>query len=250
MMNRNDPEWKTLSAWFVERFDYTFADPGLLCLALTHRSRAQDEPEGGARCAKEEEERSRHNERLEFLGDAVLDLAVSRLLFHRFPESPEGELSHWRAVLVNTGALGQLGREMGLGVHLRLGRGEVLSGGREKSSILGNSIEALLGAVFLDGGWPGVERVADRLFAARLDRFAAGGELKDFKTALQERLQGMGRHLPRYALLEVSGAPHERHFQVSCRVDEGVVGCGEGPSKRRAEQEAARHALELLEKKF
>ncbi|MBF0260908.1 MAG: ribonuclease III [Magnetococcales bacterium] len=248
-MNRDEFDPETLTAWFSEHFDYTFNDPGMLRLALTHRSVAQDDTlEPAPLGAPDEELPLRHNERLEFLGDAVLDLAVSRLLFHRFPDAPEGELSHWRAALVNTRALGQMGRELGLGSRLRLGRGEDLSGGRDKPSILGNSIEALFGAVFLDGGWPGAERMAAKVFAARMERFSPGGELKDFKTALQERLQGMARPLPRYALLGVSGPPHQRHFQVACRVDEGIVGRGDGPSKRRAEQEAARHAMELMER--
>ncbi|MBF0270810.1 MAG: ribonuclease III [Magnetococcales bacterium] len=235
-----------LHAWFDDRFDHTFADLSLLRLALTHRSVAQDEPEG-SRVAGDDEELPGHNERLEFLGDAVLDLAVSELLYHRFPDSPEGELSHWRASLVNTGALGAMGQELGLGARLRLGRGEALSGGREKPSILGNCIEAILGAVFLDGGWPAVERVAKRLFGPRMDRFSPGGECKDFKTALQERLQATGRPLPRYELVELSGAPHERLFRVDCRVEERIRGRGEGPSKRRAEQEAARAVMEIMD---
>ncbi|MBF0627896.1 MAG: ribonuclease III [Magnetococcales bacterium] len=231
-------------AWFGARFDYVFADPALLRQALTHRSVAQDEPDSETR------EAAGHNERLEFLGDAVLDLALSQLLYHRFPESPEGELSHWRAVLVNTGALGEVGRGLGLGDYLRLGRGEALSGGREKPSILGNSIEAILGAVFLDGGWSGVERIAARLFRERLEQFTPGGECKDFKTALQERLQAVGLPLPCYELVAFSGAAHERLFHVACRVDaeNGIIGRGAGPSKRRAEQEAARAVMDLMDR--
>ncbi|MBF0341399.1 MAG: ribonuclease III [Magnetococcales bacterium] len=233
-MDAPDPE-----VWFAERFDYFFADPGLLRQALTHRSVAQDDPAL--------ELHTGHNERLEFLGDAVLDLAVSRLLFHRFPDAPEGELSYWRASLVNTGALGLVGGEMGLGVLLRLGRGESLSGGREKPSILGNCIEAMLGAVFLDGGWSGVEQVAGRLFEGRLEQYGTNGEYKDFKTALQERLQGAGRPLPRYELTEATGAPHERTFRVVVRFEERVAGHGTGSSRRRAEQEAARAAMHILD---
>ncbi|MBF0190036.1 MAG: ribonuclease III [Magnetococcales bacterium] len=237
-----------MNAWFVAGFDHVFADLSLLRLALTHRSVAQDEPDGSRVLGDEDGLPGGHNERLEFLGDAVLDLAVSELLYHRFPDSPEGELSHWRASLVNTGALGAMGQELGLGARLRLGRGESLSGGREKPSILGNCIEAILGAVFLDGGWLAVERVAKRLFGARMDRFSPGGECKDFKTALQERLQATGRPLPRYELVELSGAPHERLFWVDCQVDEARIrGRGQGPSKRRAEQEAARAVMEIMD---
>ncbi|MBF0215288.1 MAG: ribonuclease III [Magnetococcales bacterium] len=237
-----------MQAWFRARFEYTFADPSLLCQALTHRSVAQDDPDGVPHLCGGEDI-SGHNERLEFLGDAVLDLAISQLLYHRFRESPEGELSHWRASLVNTGALGAMGLELGLGTWMRMGRGEAMSGGREKLSILGNCIEAILGAVFLDGGWSAVEQVAAGLFASRLDRFSPGGECKDFKTALQERLQALGRPLPRYALVDASGAPHERLFWVECRVDEVErIGRGAGPSKRRAEQEAARAAMEIMDR--
>ncbi|NGZ07519.1 MAG: ribonuclease III [Magnetococcales bacterium] len=236
------PVWQE---WFAERFDYRFQDPELLRCALTHRSVAQDDPEHPEPLRTEE-----HNERLEFLGDAVLDLAVSELLYHRHPHASEGDLSHWRALLVNTHALGSLGVELGVGAHVRLGRGEELSRGREKPSIVGNSMEALLGAVFLDGGWSGVTQVARCLFGERMERFAPGGERKDFKTALQERLQGMGRPLPRYLLVEMSGAAHERHFAVECQVTDEpeLAGRGTGSSKRRAEQEAARTLLTLLDR--
>ncbi|MBF0428640.1 MAG: ribonuclease III [Magnetococcales bacterium] len=229
--------------WSCQHLEYIFSDITLLRQALTHRSVAQDEPDE----ASEVMEVQPHNERLEFLGDAVLDLAVSVLLYHRFPQASEGEMSHWRSTFVSTNALSHLGRELELGSRLRLGRGEAMSGGRDKASILGNSLEAILGAVFLDGGWTGIMTVMERLFRDRLDQFAANGGSKDFKTVLQERLQGVGRPLPCYTLDAVSGDPHERRFSVGCRVNETITGRGNGNTKRRAEQEAAREALLFMD---
>ncbi len=244
-----DPQ--ELIQWSLSHLDYSFKDINLLQHALTHRSVAQDGLEGGVEGETpsfgEFAEPLQHNERLEFLGDAVLDLAISTLLYRRYPEAREGESTFWRASLVNTRALSLIGRELQLGDWLRLGRGEVMSGGREKSSILGNSLEAVLGAVFLDGGWVGVEAVVLRLFDSRLDRFSDNGWGKDFKTALQERLQGEGLSLPSYGLVVVSGAPHERQFSVECRVDERISGRGVGRTKRLAEQEAAREALMAMD---
>lgn len=239
-----DPE--SMLEWSRCHLDYEFSDISLLRQALTHRSVAQDELEGAG--LKDVVELSKHNERLEFLGDAVLDLAVSHWLYHRFPEAAEGELSSWRSSLVNTRALSLMGRELELAPWLRLGRGEEMSGGRDKSSILGNSLEAIVGAVFLDGGWPGVVTVTQRLFGVRFDQFLVNGFGKDFKTALQERLQGAKQPLPSY-ILEVSGAPHERRFCVECRVNEEISGRGEERTKRLAEQEAAHDALLVMDQR-
>ncbi|MEO5332890.1 MAG: ribonuclease III [Magnetococcus sp. YQC-5] len=241
-MTESDSEQEVLRQWSRQHLDYVFSDITLLSQALTHRSVAQDDVEPTLE-QETSTELGLHNERLEFLGDAVLDLAVSTLLYHRFPDSAEGELTYWRSSLVNTRALSLIGRELELGSWLRLGRGEVKSGGRDKTSILGNSVEAILGAVFLDGGWRGVETVTQRLFAARLEIYSVRGHGKDYKTLLQERLQGAGQVLPSYILEQVTGAPHERQFSVMCRVNERIFGRGEGWTKRRAEQEAAREAL-------
>ncbi|MBF0182085.1 MAG: ribonuclease III [Magnetococcales bacterium] len=227
-------ETDDLTRWSEEALDYAFGEIALLQLALTHRSVAQDGM-------------SAHNERLEFLGDAVLNLAVAQLLYHRFPEEMEGEMSHRRAMLVNTAALGRIGGELGLGARLRLGRGEARSGGRDKPSILGNSLEAVLGAVFLDGGWPGVERVTRRLLAPSLERLVEKTPSRDGKTVLQEWLQARGEFLPEYRLEEVGGVAHERLFRVACRVNPRVTGRGAGRTKRQAEQKAASEALRLLE---
>ncbi|MBF0126282.1 MAG: ribonuclease III [Magnetococcales bacterium] len=244
-MTEHDALWQ----WSRQRLDYAFSDITLLQLALTHRSVAQDELENGTPDGSgAAHELLKHNERLEFLGDAVLDLAISDLLYHRFPEAVEGEMSHWRATLVNTTALSLISQSLELGPWLRLGRGEALSGGRDKSSILGNTLEAILGAVFLDGGWQGVEGVTRRMFASSLDRVVPGGLGKDFKTVLQERLQAAGAPLPRYHLEEVLGAPHERRFCVVCQVNEALFGRGKGRTKRRAEQEAAREALLAMDR--
>ncbi|MBF0295617.1 MAG: ribonuclease III [Magnetococcales bacterium] len=227
-------ETDALARWSKEALDYAFGEIALLQLALTHRSVAQD----GILA---------HNERLEFLGDAVLNLAVAQLLYHRFPEEMEGEMSHLRAMLVNTAALGRIGEELALGEWLRLGRGETRSGGREKPSILGNSLEAVLGAVFLDGGWSGVEQVTRRLLTPSLERLVVEAPSRDGKTVLQEWLQARGAALPEYRLEEVGGMAHERLFQVTCRVNPQVTGRGAGRTKRQAEQEAAREALRLLQ---
>ncbi|MBF0110232.1 MAG: ribonuclease III [Magnetococcales bacterium] len=220
---------------------YVFSDKALLQLALTHRSapRSVDsrvEDPGG----------NNHNERLEFLGDAVLDLAVSALLYHHFPKASEGLLSTWRASLVNTRTLGDLGEELLLGDHLRMGKGEDLSGGRKKPSILGNSIEAVFGAIYLDGGYDAVLRVTAEKLGSRIRKLKDGRWDKDYKTLLQEKLQGMGRSLPQYRVVRVSGAPHDRLFQVECFVKGQEPGIGTGQSKRMAEQTAAAQVFGTL----
>ncbi len=225
------------------RLGYSFNDRTLLRLALTHRSapRPNDAPMAGLG-------RENHNERLEFLGDAVLDLAVSSLLYHHFPKASEGLLSTWRSSLVNTRTLGGVGEELRLGHLLQMGKGEDLSGGRQKTSILGNSVEAVFGAIYLDGGYESVLKVAGDLLGLRIRKLKEGRWDKDYKTLLQERLQGLGHPLPQYRVVLVSGAPHDRLFRVECLVKNQIPGVGSGQSKRMAEQAAAAQMLASLDK--
>jgi ribonuclease-3 len=219
---------KHAADWVDRSLGYAFREPALLDAALTHRSA------GG-----------RNYERLEFLGDAVLNCVVAVLLFREYPEAEEGELSRYRATLVNEGSLAEIGAGLELGRWLRLGSGELKSGGHRRSSILADALEGLLGAIYLDGGFAAASTVIERLYAGRLGALPAAAELKDPKTRLQEYLQGKGHPLPSYAVLRVSGEPHEQHFVVSCTVVAlGLAAEGEGGSRRKAEQAAAQRVLE------
>jgi ribonuclease-3 len=209
---------------------HRFRDPGLVRDALTHRSAG-----------------SRNNERLEFLGDAALNLIMAELLFQRAPEATEGELSRLRASLVRGSTLAQIGRSLGLGDHLVLGSGELKSGGHRRDSILADALEALLGAVFLDGGFEACRRCILRLYEDRLANLPSPEALKDPKTRLQEWLQSRGRPLPQYTLVDARGEDHARQFTVHCRV-QGLAqpAVGSGTSRRKAEQAAAEMALGVL----
>lgn len=220
-----DPERRLLNA-----VAYKFRDRHLLLEALTHRSFV-NEAEGPD---------TRDNERFEFLGDAVLDLVVSTELMERFPKAREGELSRMRAAIVHEAGLAALARRIHLGSALRLGRGEERSGGRERDSILSDAFEALVAAVYLDGGY---ERAAEVL-RPLLD-LEAGLRLAatDPKTELQQRYQAGRKLTPRYRLVGAEGPEHDKRFVVEVLVDEAVVGTGEGRSKKQAEQRAAANVL-------
>jgi ribonuclease-3 len=221
---------KNAAAWLKDALDYECQDAGLLEAALTHRSA------GGS-----------HNERLEFLGDAVLNCVVAKLVFREFGSADEGDLSRFRASLVSGEALAVLAHEIQLGEQLRLGSGELKSGGFRRKSILADALEALFGAIYLDGGFSAAERVIERLFSARLDRLPTAAELKDAKTRLQEALQGQGLPLPIYTVAGVTGEAHNQEFQVECAVDAlGLRTTASGPSRRRAEQAAAQLLLHEL----
>jgi ribonuclease-3 len=221
---------KTLGDWLAGTLGYTFRDVALLEAALTHRSA------GGP-----------HNERLEFLGDAVLNCVVARLVFREFAEAPEGELSRFRASLVSGESLALIAAEIELGDRLRMGSGELKSGGFRRKSILADGFEALLGAIYLDGGYDAVARVIETLFVPRLDRLPAADQLKDPKTRLQEALQAQGLALPIYVIESVTGEAHNQLFQVSCRTEaRGLKAFGSGTSRRAAEQEAAGRILVQL----
>jgi len=221
---------KTAAAWLKHALDYECKDAALLEAALTHRSA------GGP-----------HNERLEFLGDAVLNCVVAKLVFTEFGAADEGDLSRFRASLVSGEALAVIASEINLGERVRLGSGELKSGGFRRKSILADTLEALFGAIYLDGGFAAAAHVIERLFIPRLDRLPTAAELKDPKTRLQEALQAQGLPLPTYAVDAITGEAHNQQFQVSCTVESrGLRTTAGGASRRRAEQAAAQLLLNEL----
>lgn len=218
----------------IERaIGYRFRNVELLRQALTHRSHG-----------------ARHNERLEFLGDSLLNCSIAIVLFERFRGLREGDLSRLRASLVRQEALHRLAGGIGLGDHLLLGEGELKSGGFRRPSILADALEAILGAVFLDSGFAEVQAVIGRLYAPLLAEIDPSNAAKDAKTALQEWLQSRKHSLPHYVLRATRGEAHAQEFEVDCRIDELDVACtGSGASRRAAEQDAARRILERLQGK-
>ncbi len=214
-----------------QKIGHTFANPHLLEDALSHRSF-----------------RGKNNERLEFLGDAILNFVIAAALFRNYPEAKEGELSRLRANLVRGDTLAILAQEFELGKYLRLGAGELKSGGSHRSSILADAMEAVVGAVYLDAGMEICERCVLRWFASRLGDFSETPSVKDAKTRLQEYLQSHQYPLPSYTILSIDGAAHQQIFSVECRaVGLPQTAVGVGSSRRRAEQEAAQKILEQLE---
>ncbi len=212
------------------RLQHQFSDPRLLARALTHRSSSAE-----------------HNERLEFLGDSVLNLAVSALLYERLAALPEGDLTKVRATLVKQEPLHQLAVGLGLPEALRLGEGEVRTGGSRRPSILADALEAVIGAVYLDGGYQAAEAVVRRLFDKVEINPAMAASAKDPKTELQEWLQGRKMKLPIYRVAATLGAAHKQTFDVECEVGElGAVERGIGASRRAAEQAAAAAMLLTL----
>jgi len=188
-----------------------------------------------------------NNERLEFLGDAVLNLLAAELLYQRFPAASEGDLSRLRARLVSTAPLAEAAQSLGLGDELRLGSGELKTGGFRRESILADALEALIGAVYLDAGLEAARAVVARFCEPLIDTLPPPEDLKDPKTRLQELLQGRGLALPEYRVEQVSGEPHLQHFSVRCEVPElHIATAGEGSSRRRAEQDAAQRVLDSL----
>jgi len=211
---------------------YEFTDATLLETALTHRSKGAN-----------------NNERLEFLGDAILGFVVASALFSHYDRACEGQLSRFRAALVKKETLAELAREFSLGDYLHLGSGELKSGGYRRDSILADAMEAVFGAIFLDGGIVPIQHLIERSLHDRLLELSVEADLKDPKTRLQEYLQGRGLPLPHYVVVATTGDEHERSFEVHCQVeclDEAVA--GSGTSRRRAEQSAAQATLEYLDK--
>jgi ribonuclease-3 len=212
---------------------YRFKDRHLLRQALTHKSFSNEQAEGAP-----------HNERLEFLGDAVLELAISAWVFRQYPDIPEGGLTRIRSEVVSEKGLAKVARWLLLGEGLRLGKGEGKSGGREKPSLLSDALEALLGAIYCDGGFPAACAVVEKLFADEIELSAQSRYGTDCKTCLQERLQALHGRLPEYLLTQVTGPDHQRVFSIEVRFDGKLLGSGQGPSKKRAEQQAAAAALD------
>jgi ribonuclease-3 len=209
---------------------HTFAQPALARQALTHRSFGTP-----------------HNERLEFLGDSLLNCAVATLLYERFPKLTEGDLSRLRAALVNQASLSEAATRLGLGERLRLGEGELKSGGFRRPSILADALEALVGAIFLDGGFASARDAVLRLYRPLLAGLDPDDPGKDPKTLLQELLQARRIGLPQYTVLATRGAAHNQHFEVECAIPQlSVRTVGSGSSRRSAEQEAAMRAFEQI----
>ena len=220
------------------RVGYTFRDPGLLEHALTHTSRANEDVSGGVF----------DNESLEFLGDAVLGFAIADLLFRRFPSRDEGWKSKMKATLVSTASLARLAEGLDLGQHLLLGRGEEKTGGRRKQALLADGYEALIAAIYLDGGVEQVSTFIARQFETLIDEARTpAASFHDYKSALQERVQSDGDPLPEYAVISETGPDHNKLFQVEVRVGGTALAEAVGRSKKEAEQEAAKRALMKLD---
>ena len=216
--------------WAETKLRYSFLDPSLLEQALTHRSASKN-----------------NNERLEYLGDSFLSFAIARRLYMLRSEDTEGDLSRARAALVKESTLTAVGQSLGIDAELVLGAGELRNGGAQRGAVLADAVEALIGAVLLDGGTVAAEALIDWLFAEQIAALPDAATLKDAKTRLQEWLQGKGLHLPVYAVESVHGRDHEQTFVVSCEVTEKhAYTTGQGPSRRRAEQEAAAAMLAVL----
>jgi ribonuclease-3 len=221
-----------------ERLGTTFPKPELALTALTHKSWVNEHRGEGFQ----------DNERLEFLGDAVLNLAVGHRLMERFPQMKEGELTPLRARIVNEEGLSRIARRLGLGELLQLGRGEELSGGRDKSSLLANAVEAVFAAVYLCSGLEPVMALVDRHFAEALEGVAQALSRQDYKTKLQEAAQDRLKLTPRYQIVSETGPDHEKVFEVEVVLGADVYGRASGRSKKDAEQVAARLSLEMMDR--
>lgn len=221
----------TVDQFLAKKLNYEFKNKALVKEALTHRSVS-----------------SRNNERLEFLGDGALNFVIASEIYRLKPEYQEGQLSRLRANLVRGVTLAEIAREIGLGDYIKLGSGELKSGGFNRDSILADAVEALLGAVYLDGGYADVSQVVCFLFEQRLKNLPSDEPLKDAKTRLQEYLQGRKMPIPEYSLLETRGEAHKREFVVIAKIETlNIETRATGSSRRRAEQAAATIALEQLE---
>lgn len=216
--------------WLEKTLDYKFNDKRLLEQSLTHRSAPGE-----------------NNERLEFLGDAVLDFVISEVVFRMHPLAPEGDLSRLRASLVKDVTLAAVAADLGLGEHLILGSGERKTGGHRRDSILADALEAIFGAVYLDAGFDAASKLIERTFGARLQNFPDADDLRDPKTRLQEWLQARQMGLPNYELVQVTGQAHRQVFEVSCSVNGMEISTlGSGTTRRNAEQQAADSMLAAL----
>lgn len=215
-----------------QTLDYEFNNPALLKRALTHRSVGNE-----------------NNERLEFLGDAILGMVISTDLYQRFPDEKEGVLTRLRASLVKGDTLAKLAKQLQLGDFILLGSGELKSGGFRRASILADALEAVIGAIYLDSGIEQASQFVRKLFQQRLDACDPAAGLKDPKTRLQEYLQALGQALPKYEVISVTGKEHQQTFEVSCQIQEQDKHyVGKGSSRRKAEQAAAELAMNELQK--
>ena len=214
---------------------HRFGQVKLLHTALTHSSHANENPDAGE-----------DNERLEYLGDAVLELCMSEILYSRFPEAPEGQLTRMRSGLVSEPALADVARDLGLDALLYLGKGEELQGGRDRNSLLSDALEAVFGAVFLDGGFSAAQTVVGAVFASRLPEVCDTGRVKDCKSALQELTQERFKERPVYTLMGSSGPEHAKVFEVEVALPDGERLAARGKSMKKAEQNAAARALRRL----
>ena len=216
------------------QLEYTFKNEALLTEALTHRSAA-----------------TANNERLEFLGDGILNFTIAARLFEQYPDLNEGDLSRLRASLVNRDSLADIAKILELGQYIKLGPGELKSGGRRRDSILADTVEAILGAVYIDNGFDTCRELILRLYADKLQNIPDVQELKDPKTRLQELLQSRRYPLPDYTVLEVTGKAHSQMFKVECRIEDlDCITIAQGKSRRKAEQAAAELALDDISKKI
>lgn len=219
------------------KLGYTFTDRTLLTNALLHRSHIHVTGQ----------DREQSNERLEFLGDAVLGVVANEFLYHRFPDRSEGDLTKMKSLLVCGARLSEVATAVDLGIHIRMSRSEAATGGRQRSSILADTTEALIGAVYLDGGLEPARGVINRLVLAGSEQILARRSLRNYKSRLQELIQARFKSPPRYRIMEVDGPDHDRLFKVAVMYNGEVLGTGEGRSKKVAEQEAAHEALKAIE---
>ena len=221
---------KSKQQWCKKTLGYSFKDSSLLDLALTHRSHSKD-----------------NNERLEFLGDAVLDLILSDTLYREYSLMDEGNLSRMRASIVNEKSLSLVASQLLINEYLILGQGEMTSGGSQRDSILANTLEAILGAIFVDGGYHSVETIILKIFKHRIDSIDPESDYKDSKSQLQELLQQQQKDLPQYQLIETTGDKHDQQFFIQCVADDGnIITTATGKNIKTAEQEAASKALKRL----
>ena len=221
---------------FQRKLIYEFKNVDFLVESLRHSSFVNEHPEMDIQ----------DNERLEFLGDAVLNLVVGHILMQRYPDLKEGDLSRMRANLVNESQLASIARKMDLGSHILLGKGEVQSKGREKKSILANTYEAVIAAVYLDGGFDAVFRIIDGVFSSLMDFVARPSANHDYKSQIQELVQLKYQKIPDYTVVHESGPDHDKTFHVQLKIEE-IQTKGVGKSKKAAEQDAARKGLEILQ---
>ena len=216
--------------------DITFKNQKLLAQAFIHRSYLNEAKQPGLES----------NERLEFLGDAVLELITSEYLYLQLPDKPEGELTNLRSSLVKTATLSQVALELELGQYLKMSHGEEQGGGRTNLSLLANTVEALIGAIYLDQGISAANHFAAQHIFSRLEQIIAKNLHHDYKSTLQEKIQAQGRATPTYHLVSEIGPDHHKEFTIEVKVDQQSLGIGRGASKQKAESSAAKNALEKL----